>query len=469
MSRGIQIAGGMSIFLLVVLAFFQHLSYSYASASASVTADWPMYMGTIARSGFNGAETKITPATAPNLKEHWAHKAGGPVWTQPVIAMGTVYWGSMDGVEHATSVTTGKDIWATPLGTAANTCHPTHPFGVISSASVTTLVIKGVSTPVILVGGGDVQVYALNALTGAVIWKTSLGTQIDHFLYGSPAVYQGYVYIGVSSHGDCPLIQGQLVQLRATTGQITGTVNVVPNGCTGGSIWVTPSIDTATNMLYISTGNEGTCSTFESLADGVLKIHVPDLALVDSWRVPTSQEILDDDFGGTPTLFTATIGGIQRAMVGLVNKNGIYYAFDRNALSAGPLWSVRVASPPGNGVGDSVSSSAWDGKTLYEAGSSATINGQTCAGHLRAISPVDGTFLWQDCLSQDVLGVVTAVPGVVDVSSGSTFILANTQNGKQLFAFPNPLKTAIFEGPGSIANGVLYHGNTNGMLYAFGL
>ena len=32
------------------------------------------------------------------------------------------------------------------------------------------------TTPVVYVPGGDDNFYALNALTGAVIWKTNLGT-----------------------------------------------------------------------------------------------------------------------------------------------------------------------------------------------------------------------------------------------------------------------------------------------------
>ena len=85
--------------------------------------------------------------------------------------------------------------------------------------------------------------YALDAITGAVLWSTSLGSSPSHFIWSSPAVYNGSVYIGVASYGDCPLVQGQLVQLDATTGAIRHVFPVVPNGCTGAGVWATPAID----------------------------------------------------------------------------------------------------------------------------------------------------------------------------------------------------------------------------------
>lgn len=461
-NRIVQIVGVVLVLLLIGAMLF----ISGPDASAKV-GDWSMYMGNLGHTGFNGTETMINLTTAPHLKMHWSLKASGKVTTQPIEANGKVYWGSWDGIEHATSVSTGKDVWTANLGTTPVTCtHVTH--GVLSSATVASVSVGGATTSVVFVGGGNVQMYALNANTGAIIWHTALGSQPSHFLYGSPTFYKGSVYIGVASHGDCPLVQGQLVQLKADTGIIQHTFNVVPFGCTGGAVWTAPSIDSVTNIIYISTGNSGTCSSSESMADAVVALRTTDLSVVGSWRVPVSQEITDDDFGGTPTLFSIVIKGVSHQMLGLVNKNGIYYAFDRTNISAGPLWQVGVALPPGNGAGDSVSSSVWDNTNLYEAGGSATIQGTSCVGHLRAVNPANGAFLWQVCLAHDVLGTVIAVPGVVEVGVGTSFMLFNAQTGNQLFSFQDTNTNSNFLGPGSISNGVLYHGNVDGLLYAFG-
>ncbi|HLJ32518.1 MAG TPA: PQQ-binding-like beta-propeller repeat protein [Ktedonobacteraceae bacterium] len=433
---------------------------------AATTNSWSAYMGNNQRSGYNAAETIINPTSAPNLKLKWTHKAGGAVTTQPTVANGMVYWGSWDGIEHASSPATGKDIWTANLGQTIVTCSKIH-HGVLSSAAFATLSIKGVATPALLLGGGNVQMYALNANTGAVIWHTPLGTQPDFFLYGSPAVSNGSVYMGVSSHGDCPLVQGQLVQLSEKTGAIQHTFNVVPDGCTGGSVWTAPTIDTATQLVYFSTGNEGTCSSKETQTDALIAVRAKDLSQVGSWQVPAAQQIVDGDFGSTPTLFQATIGGALHKLVGLENKNGIYYTFDRATISAGPLWQQQLGQAPGPG-GDNIASSAWNNVSLFTAAASTTINGVNCAGSLRSLNPATGAFIWQDCLSFDPRGTVTMVPGLAEVGAGTSFIVVNATTGAQLFSYSDTANKSDFLGPCSIANGQLYQGNIDGNLYAFG-
>ena len=92
----------------------------------------------------------------------------------------------------------------------------------------------------------------------------------------------------------------------------------------------------------------------------------------------------------------------------------------------------------------------------------------TCPGTLWALNPADGSFRWQDCLSFDARGGVMAVPGLVEVGLGASFSVYDTMTGNQLFTFQDVNRKSNFEGPGSISNGVLYHGNLDGHLYAFG-
>src|SRR6202011_5309190 len=114
---------------------------------------------------------------------------------QPTILNGVAYWGDWTGNEHATNVTTNVDLWATNLGAttppAANGCLPTEA-GVVGTA---TLARVG-STTVVYVPGGDGAFYALNASTGAVIWRTSLGAPPDWFIWSSPAITSDSLYIG---------------------------------------------------------------------------------------------------------------------------------------------------------------------------------------------------------------------------------------------------------------------------------
>jgi polyvinyl alcohol dehydrogenase (cytochrome) len=463
----IQTLQASLIFITVVVSLLMMALMIPKPLAYARTGDWSTYLGNTARSGFNGAETIINTTTAPHLKVHWKLHAQAAITTQPVEANNLIYWGSWDGFEHATNPATGKDVWTTYLGTTKVKCsNIVH--GVLSTATVASVIINGVMTPVVFVGGGNVKAYALNANTGSIIWQTSLGSQPDFFLYGSPLVFKGTVYIGVSSHGDCPLVQGRLVALNASTGVLEHTFNVVPNGCTGGSVWTAPTIDAATNLLYFSTGNPGSCSSVETLTPALIAVKAPDLSLVGSWQVPLKEQSTDSDFGSTPTLFQATISGVVHHLVGLLNKNGIYYAFDRANLQAGPLWKTRLASPTVNDATNNIASSAWNGLTLFAAAAHTTINGKNCAGSLRALNPANGSFLWQDCLQAAVLGAVSLVPGLAEVGGGSSITLVQGKTGKLLFSFHDTMTNADFLGPGSISNGVLYHGNDDGYLYALG-
>src|SRR5260370_8321450 len=95
--------------------------------------------------------------------------------------------------------------------------------------------------------------------------------------------------------------------------------------------------------MYIATGNADLCSTTEIYTSAVVELHTSDLKVVGFWRVPRSEWVIDPDFGSTPTLFKAKIGGVSRSMVGVAHKNGIYYAFFQVDLSKWPLCPADIA------------------------------------------------------------------------------------------------------------------------------
>src|SRR5579859_302804 len=334
------------LLLLLVLTFASVivLLQLHLGALADASGYSPTYLADNGRSDFNGAETIINPSSAARLKLHWSYQAGGYISTnyisdQPVEANGMIYWGSWDGNEHATNLN-GSQVWSQGLGYTYNSqCNTT--MGITSTATVSSVTIGGKATSVVFVGGGNDNFYALNAATGAIIWHTPLAKSPSDFIWGSAAVYNGNVYIGLASFDDgaCPTVRGKLFELNAATGALQRIFGVVPSGCTGGGIWGSPTIDTKTGMLYVATGNEGACSTKETLTDSVLALRIPDLSLASSWQIPASQRPTDSDFGSTPTFFSANIGGKLRQMLGVPDKNGVYYAFNRASLSAGPLWS----------------------------------------------------------------------------------------------------------------------------------
>jgi hypothetical protein len=293
-------------------------------------------------------------------------------------------------------------LWTSPrfLGTNPN-CSPP-PSGISSTPTLATVSINNQPTPVLFIGGNNPFsdpsyptvvapiFYALDAATGQVRWQTvlsqpNLQLTPSTYIWDSPAVYQGSVYIGVAEALGCPEPQGTFYRLNASTGAIEHTLPIVPDGCVGGGVWGSPTIDTQTNTVYIVTGDpdsgaqpQGCTQTPDptnctgvanNYSESVLALNATDLAVQSCWTVPSSQQITDGDFGSTPTLFQENLeinGQVQATdMVGGANKNGWYYAFNRDqALSVGPVWEYPIAEQtsqggPLTGQG-SISPSAWD-------------------------------------------------------------------------------------------------------------
>src|SRR5258707_3990406 len=462
------------VFVLVFTTVLAVTSYLPRQAAHAASTDWTTFLGSNARTGYDSAETIINPTTAPNLKLHWTASTVNHalITTEVMTANGMLYWGSWDGVVHASDPNTGNDLWTANLGTRPGGCS-NKPKGVISSVTVATVPIKGIPTSVVFVGSGPASLFALDALKGTILWQTTLSSDPASFLYSSTAIYNGSIYIGVASTGDCPLVQGEVDRIDASTGLIQNTFKVVPDGgCQGGSVWGAPTIDEQTGMLYVGTGNvdKKSCTQPLLLGDAIVELNAADLSMVASWPLPVADRGQDTDYGSTPTLFQATINGVSHAMLGMANKNGYYYALDRTNISAGSLWKVRVslggAAPAKAG---SIAASAYDGTSLYVAESGTTIGGLACAGSLRKVDPSSGAFLLEDCLPGAVLAPTLAVPGLVIVGAGKNMDVVNSQTGQILYTYTDTATNGGFWGAATISNGVLYEGSKSGHLFAFGL
>lgn len=438
----------------------------------ALTDDWGTYLNNNGRSGYDGLEV-LKPTVASKLKLHWSYQEGSPISTQPIVVNGRIYWGSWDGYEHASDLK-GKEVWRTNLGktTHGSYCQPSS-VGVASTATLTSVSIEKKTISAVLVGGGDAHFYALDATSGKVLWKTALGTSSNQFIWSSPAVYEGSIYIGLASFADCPLVQGKFFQLDATTGAILHTFDVVPAGCIGGTIWGSAAIDEAEGVLYIGTSEHGPCKKPqpEPYVLALLEFRASDLQLLGTWQIPAPLQTDNGDFGSTPTLFQAMIGGVKQNMVGILNKNGTYYAFQRDALVKGPVWSATLAAPaecPQCGDGN-VSPGAWDGTHLYVAAGPIPLGGEKCAASLRELDPATGVSIWEQCLKVGpVLGAVTATPGMLIVGEGAHLLVVASDTGHTLFDYTDTNQGAVFYGAASLSLGVIYIGSADGMLYAFG-
>lgn len=462
----VALAALLVLLSIVFLAPILQGAEAASNEQFTASGDWPTYLGGNNHSGFNGAETLITAATANKLKLKWSHSSANGISDQATRIGNVVYWGSWDGYVHAASVSNNKRIWTTFLGkTIDGICDPPS-VGVGSTPTVVT--VNGRLE--VIVGGGDANLYALNAATGAIIWKTPLGSSPSTFLWASPTVSGSSVYMSTSSFGDCPLIQSRVFKLNAATGSIQNFFNVVPNGCTGGGVWGSPTVDEANGKVYFTTGNTGSCpGGSEPFAFALVELNAADLSFVAVYQLPPNARPGDSDFGSTPTLFTNS--GVP--MVGVENKNGLFYAFDRTHISNGPVWSKQIAALgdcPQCG-GGSVSPAAWDGTSLYIGGGNTSIKGQSCQGSVRKFTAAGG-LLWEHCMGAGpVLGSISvAGPSgseVVAASQGDTVIVMNASTGQTIARLSDHQSRSLLYGGPSISDGVLFVGNLDGNLYAY--
>ncbi|HEX8994998.1 MAG TPA: PQQ-binding-like beta-propeller repeat protein [Ktedonobacterales bacterium] len=426
------------------------------SAAYSIYDDWPMYQHDIQRSGASGAAI-IGPMDMPQLRPQWTYQTGSGLVAEPAIVSGVAYVGSWDGYEYAINTSTGQVIWKTFLGTTSVPgCFPFNA-GVSSSATV--------QNGMVYVGGGDSYWYALNASDGTVAWRVFVGDNSvtgGHYNWSSPAIYNGYAFVGTASFGDCPLVQGQVLQIDLTSHQVVNTFNLVPNGQTGGGIWGSPTVDPATGTVYVATGNSSWGPGY--YGQGIVALDATTLALKDFWVVPQNQANGDSDFGNTPILFT---DGNGRQLVGAVNKNGIVYALLRSNLAAGPVWQTTVAyggECPECGDG-SVSSMTFANNTLYVAGGNTSINGVGFGGSVNALNPTTGAFIWRHGETNSALAPVTYDDGVIYSEPGAYFEAFDANAGTRLFSY----KVGGMYAGASISNGQVIFGSTNGTIYDMAL
>ena len=400
-----------------------------APAAASSYQDWPMFLQNPARTAAT-VDPKLSVANAPTLKVKWTYKTGGPIATSASIVGTTAYVGSWDGYEYAINTSTGALIWKQFLGTTSDPgCNPPN-IGITSAAAV----VNGV----VYVGGGDAYWYALNAATGAILWKVYTGDNSQagaHYNWSSPLIVGNYAYIGIASNCDNPLVQGQLLQVAisgAQQGQIINSYAFVPNGEVGGGVWTSPSYDPATNTIFVSTGTLNDHTQTQSQA--VVALNATTLQYVGSWQLPFEAAVEDSDWGTTPTL-TSDSKGDQ--LLSLANKNGILYTLNRNDLAAGPIWQHQIAIGGTNPTGGdgSIASGVFANGTLYYAGGNNTQGSHGSGGSITSFQPGTGVVNWSRQTEGPIVAAPAYVHGMLAEAEGNTFEVLNAATGTLLYSY----------------------------------
>ena len=451
-----------------------------ATAAAAGSLDWPAYLRDPGHSSAIFTDPAVTTSNAASLTRRWqfladaATKSGQPARrfdASPTVVAGRVYIGSRTGIFYVLDATTGAVVWRKQLdfGTTVNCA----PKGILGTATVAKDPVDGVLT--VYVPGAH-YLYALNAATGAQRWRRAVGPATaaatdTYENWSSPTVAGGRVFMGMTSKCDTNLIRGGVVSVNQHTGALQHTWYDVAAGHVGGSVWASMASD-GTNV-WVPTGNPDPSGTTLDDTYSIVRLAAATLIKQDAFQVRSPQGA-DLDFGSSPSLFTATVGGVSTQMVAACNKNGVFYALRRMSLAAGPVWSRQVGDVGGTHNGACLPSPAIDSHLgrLFVASNSTTIGGVAVAGGLRALSPATGAVLWERALPCLPNGTPTVNGQVVAVSMYSC--PTGTSPSVRLFAESDghplgslPASAPVFAQP-VFASGKVFVAAEDGTLTAYG-
>jgi polyvinyl alcohol dehydrogenase (cytochrome) len=439
--------------------------------AASDVDEWTMLGQDLSSTFNNTGEKVLSVETVARLREAWRHEARGTITGGPAVKAGVVYTLSSGGVA-AFRAADGALLWEN-----------TEVAGTSSPA---------ISDGMLFLNDADAVVHALDAATGAEIWRAVVDPHRFASGFSSPVVFERYVIVGSASGEEGAVatgatFRGSVVAFDRDTGaEIWRHYTVEPPG-NGVAVWASVSIDPETRTVFAATGNNYTEeATGES--DAIFALDLDTGALVwltqltegDVFTILNPQSP-DTDFGTNPILFTAEIGGERRRLVGAGQKAGVFWALDRDTGEV--LWS-RAVSPGSALLGGMLNNGAFDGEHVIVAGNhcrdaagqatTGICNVATSTTLLAALDPSDGHSVWERELRSWVWAPVTIANGVGYVAVDQSVEAFDVATGELLFEFATAGTIAaaptVAEGRLHIGSGLAYFvGTPNRMLHVLSL
>jgi polyvinyl alcohol dehydrogenase (cytochrome) len=445
----------------------------------------------------------LTPKQVPRLQLKWAFgfPDASSANAQPAIVGGLLFVGGGDRKVYALDAKSGCIRWTFATETVVRTAISFGP-------------ISGTDQFAVFFGDVGATAYAVNATTGALMWKTKVEDHPAARIVGAPTLYSGVLYVPVSSFEEatgsqptyqCCTFRGSVVALDSASGREIWKAYTIPEaprptnrnaigtqlyGPAGAAVWSAPTIDVQRHAVYVATGNSYSNPSAETsdailafdLATGRMLWHRQATAK-DSFVVAcygTDQTNCpedhgpDSDFGQSPVLVSLRNG--QRVLI-IGQKSGVVYALDPDQEGK-ILWQTRIGK--GGPLGGIMWGSAADEERVYVANSD--LRGimspdPTAGGGLFALDLATGKISMQvppvpcgdrsQC-SPALSAAVTAIPGVVFSGGVSGYLRAYaTADAKLLWEVDTAhdyvtvnnvsANGGAMDGPGpTIVDGMLY-------------
>jgi polyvinyl alcohol dehydrogenase (cytochrome) len=415
------------------------------------------------------ATAGLTQDQVPRLQLKWAFGFPGATAAiaQPTIVGGLVFVGGGDKV-YALDAKSGCTRWV--FATEANV-RTAISFAPVSGMHLPSSFPKQFG---VFFGDLGANVYAVNATTGALVWKTKVEDHPAARITGAPILYSGVLYVPVSSIEEvtgsspryqCCTFRGSVVALDAETGRQTWKAYTIPEpprptkrnaigtqlyGPSGAAVWSAPTIDVQRRALYVATGDSYSNPAAET-SDAIVAFDLATGRMLWHWQATAKDSYVvacyagdrtncpddpgpDHDFAQSPILVSLRDG--QRVLV-IGQKSGVVHALDPDQEGK-ILWQTRIGK--GGPLGGIMWGSAADQDRVYVANSDMRLlPGDTAqldpkaGGGLFALDLATGKILTQvppvSCGSRShcspaLSAAVTAIPGVVFSGAVSGYLRA---------------------------------------------
>jgi len=399
------------------------------------------------------SRAQLSAEQVPQLKLKWVFGFPGAsrTWAQPTVVGGRVFVGSLSRKVYSLNARTGCTYWAfdadVPVRTAVS-------IGKLETGWAAYF------------GDQGANAYAVDALSGKLLWKTHVEEHPTAVITGAPALAAGRLYVPVSSGEEvaganpkyeCCKFRGSLSALDAATGKVIWKIYTIAEsphpvrknqqgvqlwGPSGAGIWSSPTIDLKKRAVYVTTGDNYS-DPAASTSDAFLAFDMDTGKLLWSRQMTENDAFTVDcaspaktncpeaggpdfDFGSSPIL--VDLPGGKRALIA-GQKSGMVHALDPDQHGE-VLWQARAGS--GSPLGGVQWGSATDGVNVYVALSDIAFVLDPATGK-RGLSPKagGGMFAFQAATGKQVWhtaapgcgerpscspaqsAAVTAIPGVV--------------------------------------------------------
>jgi alcohol dehydrogenase (cytochrome c) len=320
----------------------------------------------------------------------------------------------------------------------------------------------------------DNKLQAISQKTGERLWSS----QVEDPATGAyesmaPTAYDGKVYVGVSGSEDG--VRGKLSAYDAKSGKELWTFYTVPKegtkwvpkGGGGGTIYMPPTVDPATNTVYVGTGNPapvlvGAKRPGKNLyTDSILALDASTGKL--KWfHQEQAHDLWDYDAESPVVLFDVEINGEKKRGLAEAGKNGLLFLLDAETgedlfppvgfvkRDHKPPTTKPTLECPGAVGGSQYSPLAYSPETQ-----AVYVSGIELCMYLRVT--------YENHNGEKQFAGDRVVPK--DTEKTGTFTAVGVNTGKILWKHDMP--TPMDGGATASAGGLVFTGDQQGILYAF--